>query len=149
MEGGGVLTHESGDDPVEDGPGVPEPLLAGTKRLEVGRRFRYDISVQSELDPAQVLAPGGDVEVDSVGDGGGGGPAAAEYVGEDVEVGHVHSGGGRNAMTLRRDRRGAARRPTMRRDRGERRALPAGNGDDGEEGKDGLHHGLVDRRQRW
>jgi len=46
-------------------------------------------------------------------------------------------------MTVRRDHRAAARRPAVRRDWGERRALRVGNGDDGEEGKDGLHDGSV------
>ena len=112
------LAHEAGDDPVEDGSGVAVPLLACAQRLEVGGRLGHNVAVESELNPTKGFITGRDVEVDRVGDGSGIRPttAPAENVGEDVQVGRVEPGGGRNdVMAARRDHRATTRHRTVRR----------------------------------
>jgi hypothetical protein len=66
-------------------PLIPKPLFTRTKRLEIGSRLRHNISIQTKLDTAEGVAIRGDVEVDGVGDLGGGG-LGGEEVGEEVHV---------------------------------------------------------------
>ena len=63
---------------------VSKPLLARTD-LEILRRFRSGLAVQSEFDTTERLGVGGDVEVDRVGDCGCGG-AGGEEIGEEVHA---------------------------------------------------------------
>ena len=62
---------------------IPKSLLARTQRLKISHSFGRRIAIQSELDTAQWVAVGGDVEVDGVGDFGRGG-VRGEEVGEEV-----------------------------------------------------------------
>ncbi len=57
-----ALAHKVGDDAVERGPLVAEPLLAGAEGAEVLGRLGHDVGPQLHDDAAQGLAVGGHVE---------------------------------------------------------------------------------------
>ena len=72
---------------------IPKSLFSRAQCLEIGSRFGNNASIETHFDAAEGFAIGSNVEIDFVGNVGGGGSSSSKEVGEEVHL-ELGFGGG-------------------------------------------------------